>query len=93
MQVVTAQQPSHAPHVLCQVDDGLAGRVAANDDHISAAAGGDLRGRCGVIGTEALEPVATWHLELAIVGPGGDQNTSGGDALTVFEHYHRVGTA
>jgi hypothetical protein len=29
---------------------------------------------------------------LVVVGPGCDQHTSGGDALTVFEHHHRPGT-
>ena len=78
-------------HLPGEEDRGLAGGVAAADDHhVRPAAHLRLGGRGGVVDAAALEALAALDVQQAVVGPGGDQQALGRDLLAAVEVQHRV---
>ena len=77
VQIVAADHANFAD-LPGQEDGGLAGGVAAADDHhVRAPAHLRLvRGR-GIVDAAALEPLAALDVQPAVVGPGGDQQALG----------------
>ena len=74
VQVVAADHEVHLADLAGEEDGGLAGRVAAADDHhLRPAAHLRLDRRRGVVDAAALEPLAALDAQQAVVGPGGDQ--------------------
>ena len=69
-----------------EVNGGLAGGVAAADDyHVAPAAELRLVGRRGVVDAAALELLAPFDVEPAVVGPGGDEQALGDDGLAAVQ--------
>ena len=91
VQVVAADHEVDLPDLAGEEDGGLAGGVAAADDHdLRPLAHLGLDGGRGVVDAAALEPLATLDAEPAVVGPGGDQQALGVDMVAAVEVEHRV---
>ena len=91
VEVVAADHEVHLAGLPGEEDGGLAGGVAAADDHdVRAPAHLRLVRRRGVVDAAALEPLAPLDAQPAVVGPGGDQQALGRDRLAAVEVQHRV---
>ena len=92
VEVVAADHEVDLAHLPGEEDGGLAGGVAAADDHhLRPPAHLRLDGRRGVVDAAALELLAPFDAQQAVVGPGGDQQALGRDRLAAVEVQHRVG--
>ena len=89
VEVVAADHEVDLADLAGEVDGGLAGGVAAADDHdVRPAAHLRLDRSRGVVDAAALEPLAPLDAEQAIVGAGGDQQAPGRDRLAAVEVEH-----
>ena len=90
-QALAAHQHVDVLHAAGEKHGGLAGRVAAADDHhLLAGAQARLHGGGGVVDAAALEALVAGHRELAVARPGGDDDGAAADLLAVVEA-QRVG--
>ena len=78
VQVVAADHEVDFAGLPGEEDGGLSGGVAAaDDDHVRTPAHLRLDRRRGVVDAAALEPLAAFDVQQAVVGAGGDQQALG----------------
>src|SRR5690554_5011859 len=76
-------------HPLRHVDGSLPRRVARpHHGHLTAGAHLGLDGRGGVVHAGAVEALASWDLELTVIGAAGYQQRLGGDVLAAGQLQH-----
>ncbi len=91
VEIIAADHEVHPSRHPGEEDDGLTSGVAATDHHhvrLAAERGLGQGGR--VVDATALEPLAPFRGQTAVVGSGGDEKALGGDRLAAVEPEDRV---
>ncbi len=91
IEVISADQDVHFADLASEKDRGLTGRITpADDDDFRPHAHLCLKRCSGVVNAPTLKLLATFNLQQAIVGPRGNQQTSGRHRLIALKMQHRV---
>ena len=91
VEVVSANQDVNFADLSGEKDGGLSRRIAAADNHhFRPPAHLRLDRRRGIVDAAALELLAPFDVQQAIVGPRRDQQALGRDRLVALEMQHRV---